>query len=115
MASILGAYEEFKKSEESAISKYQLNDVLQLWIKYDPQGQGFINYKNFWRLSSEIAIIFGIDPSDLLDINNKKSFLKALNIPIYEDIKSSIFCYKFHDVIVGLTRMSVVIKYGVSK
>jgi hypothetical protein len=89
--------------------------VLQLWIKYDPLGLGFINYKNFWKLSSEIAIIFGVDQSDLLDINNKKSFLKALNIPIYEDSQSKIFCYKFHDVIIGLTRMSVTIKYGVTK
>lgn len=85
IASILGAYDDFNKSEESAISKYQLNDVLRLWAKYDPKGMGYINYKLFWKLSSEIAIIFGVEQSDLLDIKNKKSFLKALNIPIYEN------------------------------
>ena len=61
IASILGAYEEHVKQEESAISKYQLNDVLTLWRNYDDQGEGFINYKLFWKLSSEIAIIFGVD------------------------------------------------------
>ncbi len=61
IASIIMAYEEHAKSEKSAISKYQLNDVIQLWAKYDPEGLGFINYKLFWRLSSEIAIIFGVE------------------------------------------------------
>lgn len=31
IASVLGAYEEHVKAEESAISKYQLKDVLILW------------------------------------------------------------------------------------
>lgn len=61
IASVLGAYEEHVKAEESAISKYQLTDVLNLWSKYDPRGLGVINYKLFWKLSSEIAIIFGVD------------------------------------------------------
>lgn len=61
IASILGAYDEHAKSEKSAVSKYQLHDVISLWAKYDPKGLGFINYKLFWRLSSEIAIIFGVD------------------------------------------------------
>lgn len=60
IASVLVAYEEHVKSEESAVSKYQLNDVLSLWRNYDPEGKGFINYKDFWKLSSEIAIIFGV-------------------------------------------------------
>jgi hypothetical protein len=33
IASVLLAYEEHVKSEESAVSKYQLNDVLDLWVK----------------------------------------------------------------------------------
>lgn len=115
IASVLGAYEEHVKSEESAISKYQLKDVLTLWVKYDPEGTGMINYKLFWKLSSEIAIIFGIDQSDLLDVNNKKNFLKVLNIPIYEYTASNMLCYNFHDVILSLTKISVTLKYGVTK
>ena len=46
------AYEDHAKETKSAISKYQLHDVVALWRKYDPDGQGFINYKDFWRLSS---------------------------------------------------------------
>ena len=49
----------------------------------------------------------------MLDVNNKKKFLKALKIPIYELVDSNVLCYRFHDVIVSLTRISVTIKYGV--
>lgn len=48
-----------------------------------------------------------------MDVNNKKKFLKALKIPIYELVDSNVLCYRFHDVIVSLTRISVTIKYGV--
>lgn len=115
IASVLGAYEEHVKAEESAISKYQLKDVLILWSKYDPDGLGFINYKHFWKLSSEIAIIFGVDSSDLLDVENKKNFLKVLNIPICEHKLTNMLCYKFHDVIMSLTKISVTLKYGATK
>ncbi|CAD8180886.1 unnamed protein product [Paramecium pentaurelia] len=114
IASVLGAYEEHVKSEESAVSKYQLNDVLSLWRNYDPEGKGLINYKDFWKLSSEIAIIFGVAQDDLLDVNNKKNFLKVLNIPIYESKDSNMLCYQFHDVILSLTKISVTLKYGVT-
>jgi len=50
-----------------------------------------------------------------LDVNNKKNFLKVLNIPIYENLDGGILCYKFHDVIMNLTRISVTMKYGVAK
>lgn len=48
-----------------------------------------------------------------MDVNNKKHFLRALKIPIYELIHSNFLCYRFHDVIISLTRISVTIKYGV--
>lgn len=84
-------------------------------MKYDGKGAGYINYKDFWKLSSEIAIIFGVDQSDLLDVNNKKNFLKVLNIPIFENKGSNLLCYKFHDVIISLTKISVTLKYGATK
>ena len=86
-----------------------------LWSKYDPRGHGCINYKDFWKLSSEIAIIFGVDANDLLDVNNKKNFLKVLNVPIYENTASNMLCYKFHNVILNLTKISVTLKYGATK
>lgn len=53
-------------------------------MEYDKDGQGFINYKDFWQFSSRISIIYGVKQEDLLDINHKKDFLKVLQIPIYE-------------------------------
>ena len=73
--------------------------MIRLWSSYDRQGVGFIDYKFFWKLSSEIAIIFGVNQQDLLDQNNKKNFLKVLNIPIFENTADNKLCYKFHDVI----------------
>jgi len=49
----------------------------------------------------------------LLDVNNKKNFLKVLDIPIYESEEIKLFGYKFHDVIMKLTRVSLFIKYGI--
>jgi hypothetical protein len=46
-----------------------------------------------------------------LDPANKKNFLKALNIPLYED-GCGLMGYLFHDVILSLTRISVELKYG---
>ncbi|CAD8060541.1 unnamed protein product [Paramecium primaurelia] len=112
IASILGAYEEHVKSEQSAISKYQLHDVLNHWAQYDPKGTGFLNYKQFWKLSSQIAICFGVPVKELLDPANKTNFLRALNIPLYED-EQGLMGYLFHDVIVSLTKLSVELKYGV--
>lgn len=55
-------------------------------------------------------MIFGIDKDDLLDVNHKKNLLKTLDLPIYESRTLKIFGYKFHDVILKLTIISVFIK-----
>jgi hypothetical protein len=46
-----------------------------------------------------------------MDPDNKKNFLKVLDIPIFEDPNCKIFCYKFHDVIIRLSKISVKIKF----
>jgi hypothetical protein len=51
----------------------------------------------------------------MLNTDNKKNFLRVLNIPIYERKDSTVLCYKFHDVIVSMTKISVTLKYGVTK
>ena len=113
IAMIITAFDEESKALKNAISRYQLKNINNLWKKYDPEGTGFMNYKEFWRFSSEIAVIFGVSQEDLLDINNRKNFLKDLKIPIYENSTEKIYCYKFHDVIIELCKVSVMLKYGV--
>jgi len=34
---------------------------------------------------------------------------------IFEDPVNKIFCYKFHDVVIALSKISVQIKYGITK
>ncbi|EGR27121.1 hypothetical protein IMG5_201460 [Ichthyophthirius multifiliis] len=114
IATVISAYEQAFKADESAIDHYQLNDILQLWQKYDPNAKGFINYKEFWKFCGEIAVIYGVDQQDLLNQNYKKIFLTALQIPIYEDPNERIFCYKFHDVVTKVSKISVTIKFGVT-
>jgi len=48
-----------------------------------------------------------VDNEELMDIENKNKFLKTLDIPMYEDPVDKIFCYKFHDVVVRLSKVSV--------
>jgi hypothetical protein len=38
IASLIETFFENAKSEKSAVSKYQLNDILKLWVLFDPQG-----------------------------------------------------------------------------
>ena len=63
---------------------FQLQDCLELWQKYDPNGRGVIPYKKFWRLSSEIAILFGISKKKL--IKRKQKFLEELDVEICQSI-----------------------------
>lgn len=100
-----------KKHEESSVNIYQLHDIRKLWAEYDPKGYGYIDYKDFWLFSSRIALILGVKLKDLLDFKFRKQFLKVLNLKIYEDVKNNnIFCLNFYEVVLKLSRMSVVMK-----
>lgn len=115
IAAIITAYDEEAKAQKNAVSRYQLDDIKKKWKAFDPEAHGFLNYKDFWQFSSQIALVLGVKSEDLLDINNKKDFLKILKIPIYEYLDQKIYCYKFHDVIIALCKMSVILRYGVTK
>ena len=100
-----------KKHEESSVNIYQLHDIRELWAEYDPKGCGYIDYKDFWLFSSRIALILGVKLKDLLNFQFRKQFLKVLNLKIYEDVKNNnIFCLNFYEVVLKLSRMSVVMK-----
>jgi len=102
-----------RKHEESSINIYQLDDIKNLWAEYDPKGCGYIDYKVFWLFSSRIALILGVKIKDLLDFETRKRFLKLLNLKIYEDVKNkNIFCLNFHDVVLSLSRIAVLMKFN---
>ena len=69
IAMLLSASEELAKIEESSITRYQLNDILKVWKRYDPEADGFVSYKMFWKLSSELAIIFNVPVEHLMDVD----------------------------------------------
>ena len=50
-----------------------------------------------------------------MDTENKKSMMDVMKIPLYESKNDRIFCYKFHDVIINLTKLSIMIKFGKKK
>jgi len=112
---LLAAAEEIIKIEKSSIGRYQLDKIKELWLEYDPNGSGYISYKDFWKFSSQIAIIFGVDQGDLLNVENRTNFLKILEIPVYENTEERVFCYRFHDVIVKLAKVSIILKFGVTE
>lgn len=80
IATMTAAYDENYEKEYKSVNIFQLQDCLKLWQKYDPDGTGLIPYKKFWRLSSEIAILFGISKRKL--IKSKQKFLEELDIEI---------------------------------
>lgn len=46
---------------KSATRRYKLNNFLDLWKKYDEDGEGYINYKIFFQFSMLMAMEYGID------------------------------------------------------
>lgn len=109
---ILTTTEEIAKIEELSVNSYQLFEIRTLWKQFDKEGTGFIDYKQFWQFASKIALIFNVNPNELLDVGNKKKFLKSLQLPVYENGETRIFCYKFYDVVISLAKVSVILKYG---
>ena len=102
-----------RKHEESSINIYQLDDIKNLWVQYDPKGCGYVDYKDFWLFSSRIAIILGVKIKDLLDFETRKRFLQLLNLKIYEDVRNNnIFCLNFHEVVLELSRIAVLMKFN---
>jgi len=100
-----------RKHEESSVNIYQLGDIRKLWAEYDSKGYGYIDYKDFWVFSSRIALILGVKTQELLDFETKKRFLKILDLKVYEDVgKNNIFCLNFHEVVLSLSRIAVMIK-----
>ena len=112
---LLSVNEEVSKIEETAVNRYQINDIKSLWQTYDPNGNGYLNYKYFWKFSSQIAVIFGVNISDLLDLKTKKNFMSLLDMTVYEHTKEQIFCYQFHEVVTKMAKISVMLKYGIVK
>ena len=112
-ALLLSSIDDISKLEDSAVSRYMLNDLMHLWRNFDPEGNGFISYKDFWVFTSQLIVKFGLSGDELRDLNNKKNFLKSLQLPVYINKKHFIFGYKFHDTITTLCKMVVIIKYGV--
>ena len=113
---IINISESIRKHEESSVNIYQLQDITNLWAEYDPNGTGYMDYKDFWVFSSRIAIILGVKIQELLDIETKKKFLKLLNLPIYEDAhNNNMFCFRFQEVVLALSKIAVMIKLEVSE
>lgn len=115
IALIISSYDNEHKALKTAVSRYQLWDIKKKWFEFDPEGLGYINYKDFWNFSSEVALIFGVADEEMKDLKSKKNFLKMLKIPIYLNKKENIFCYKFHDVIIEISKFAMALKYGVIK
>lgn len=115
VAVILTTTEEITKIVDLSVNRYDLYKIKRAWRDLDHDGDGYLDFKKFWRFSSQIALIFNVKEEDLLDITNKKNFLKALQLPVYEDPKKGMFCYEYHDVVIALAKVALMLKYEVQK
>lgn len=66
---------------------------------------GVVQYKQFWRLTSEIAILLGISKKKLIKRKNK--FFEELDLQIYQCEHSPMLCYRFHDVITRFSKIKL--------
>lgn len=51
----------------------------------------------------------------MLKMDNKNKLLETLDIPMWENKSKKIFCYRFHDVMIALTKFSILMKNGNDK
>jgi hypothetical protein len=58
IATIFDAYCEVKEQEEMLISEFQLEEVTEGWLHFDPEANGFLPYHNFWRFVSKLHQIY---------------------------------------------------------
>lgn len=113
---MLNASAELKEQQDKAINVYQLDDIVKLWGCFDSEGSGFMNYKDFWKFSSKIAKILGVQTQDVFDIESKKKFLELLELPVYEYVnQANMFCFSFYDVVLALSKIIVIIKLNLQK
>ena len=111
MAVIVDAYSEVRREEESMVNKFQLEEVQKEWENYDPEATGYISYRDFWMFTAKLVKIYKVNKEELLSHDTKQSFLKSLEIPIYED-ESGVLSFQFHEVVEALTRIVVKQKMG---
>ncbi|KAL4475095.1 hypothetical protein ABPG74_001791 [Tetrahymena malaccensis] len=102
--------------QNTAMSKFQLSKIKELWSQYDKQGYGFINYEDFWQFSFQIAMLYGVDKADIINPVQKKNFLKFLQLPLYTHKNKegkSYFGFRFHDVVIQMTQVSLFLRFGI--
>ena len=92
-----------------------MEKIINCWRELDPEAEGFIDYKTFWKFIGQIAIVLGIPREHIMDFDTKGKFLEILNIPVYENTKKRIYGYLFHDAVLSILKVSLVINYGISQ
>ena len=81
------------------------------WIKFDPEGNGFISYRDFWSFCTTCAEKLGITYDQIMSEDKPgNTILSQLNIPVWQNKNKQIFVYRFHDVIIALTKFSIYLK-----
>ena len=58
IAFIVDTYSDILREEESDITKQVLNKVSDLWCEIDPEGTGYINYRDFWLFTNKFMHIY---------------------------------------------------------
>lgn len=118
VGTMINASSTLKKFEEKAVNFYQLDNVNDLWTEFDTKGCGFMNYKDFWKFSSKIALILELKGKgeEVLNMDIKKKLLKLMNIPVFEySEENNMFCFYFYDVILALCKLALLIKRDVNE
>ena len=86
IASIMASYVEIFSANKAAREKYQLYDILGEWIKYDPKGNGFISFKDFWPFCTICVGKLGMSFDDLMSEDKPgNTILSQLNIRVWQN------------------------------
>jgi len=86
IAVVLNAYNETVMSKQEIINENILEHYQRVWLKFDPSGKGFIHKDLLAAFLLELNLPLGLDPEDWDGQKLPFSYMKSLELSLYNDI-----------------------------
>jgi hypothetical protein len=104
VAIIIEGFEQSSNKANNLIQEEDYEKFRDSWVKFDPDGTGFISIPDFFQLMFLMGEPLGWGPEYQDNINLQSDFLEELNIPTYNNFQD----FLFYDVVQALTKVYLV-------
>ena len=104
VAIIIEGFEQSSNKANNLIQEEDYEHFRDCWVKFDPDGTGFITIPQFFDLMLMMGEPLGWGPEYKNNVILQNDFLEELNIPTYNNFKD----FLFYDVVQALTKVYLV-------